>query len=551
LKLLNNRWAAEWLCARLRSSIVVRTTLAILALSMILGLTFAVIVSASVDRREQERAQIRLEQLLSTVERTAQIACYLKDRNLAAEIAQGLMRNRAVSAVRITSGNSILSQLGDAVPVHSHAANSAVVAMRIYSPFDDHEPVGDISLFVDHAAIHAEASSYSRAASVAMALQAALVAAGVALAVYIFTTRPIGSVSKELHRIRFDTSARLRVPASNRLDEIGSLVTDVNSLIASLADLLTTERDLRIAHEVGERKMRLIFEKAETGIFILNELGILESWNPAFIRLLHLTPEQLRQPGVTQLQQLLAPHAARVNELIHRCLTAGESNDLDLEIAADGSSRAAWIEIALKPIGPTALQGIVNDITERKQGELSAQVLATQDVVTGLLNRRGLELGLAAAFSLRSPESAPELALLQIDLDFFKQVNDTHGHESGDEVLRRVAAILQRNARRGDLIARPGGDEFVVTLVGIADPSKAEQIANAIIREIQWPIDIGGGNCVRIGASIGVAFATGDGDSPDALMRRADAAMYSAKRAGRGQARLAPETATPRASAVA
>jgi diguanylate cyclase (GGDEF)-like protein/PAS domain S-box-containing protein len=549
LKLLSNRWA-QWLFARLRSSIVVRTTLTILALSMILGLTFALIVSASVDRREQERAQIRLEQLLSTVERTAQIACYLKDRNLAAEIAQGLMRNRAVSAVRITSGNSILSQIGDAAPAHSRATNSAVVAMRIYSPFDDHEPVGDISLFVNHAAIHAEASSYSRSASVAMALQAALVAAGVALAVYIFTTRPIGSVSKELHRIRFDTSARLRVPASNRLDEIGSLVTDVNSLIASLADLLTTERDLRIAHEVGERKMRLIFEKAETGIFLLNELGTLESWNPAFIRLLHLTPEQLPQSAETQLQQLLAPHAARVNELIHRCLSTGESNDLDLEIAADGNSRAAWIEIALKPIGPTALQGIVNDITERKQGELSAQVQATQDVVTGLLNRRGLELGLAAAFSLRSPESAPELALLQIDLDFFKQVNDTHGHESGDQVLRRVAVILQRNARRGDLIARPGGDEFVVALVGIADPSKAEQIANAIIREIQWPIDIGG-HSVRVGASIGVAFATGDGDSPDALMRRADAAMYSAKRAGRGQAHLAPETATPQASAVA
>jgi diguanylate cyclase (GGDEF)-like protein/PAS domain S-box-containing protein len=549
LKSLLNRWA-EWFAARLRSSIVVRTTLAILALSMILGLTFAVFVSASVDRREQQRAQIRLEQLLSTVERTAQIACYLKDRTLAAEIAQGLIRNRAVSGVRIAAGNDILSQIGDTVAAHRLATSSSLVAMRINSPFEDHEPVGDVSLFVDYAAIHAEASSYSRAASVAMALQAALVAAGVAVAVYIFTTRPIGSVSKELHRIRFDTAARLRAPAGNRFDEIGSLVTDVNALIASRDDLLTTERDLRIAHEVGERKMRLIFEKAETGIFMLNEAGTLESWNPALVRLLHLTPEQLPQLGVTQLQQLLAPHAARVNELIQRCLTTGESNDLDLEIATDGNSRAAWIEIALNPIGPTALQGIVNDITERKQGELSAQVQATQDVVTGLLNRRGLEMGLAAAFSLRSSESAPELAVLQIDLDFFKEVNDTHGHEGGDQVLRQVGAILQHNSRRGDLIARPGGDEFVVALVGIADPLKAEQIANAIIHEIQRPIDIGG-HCVRIGASIGVAFATGVGDSPEALMRRADAAMYSAKRSGRGQACLAPETARPRASAVA
>ena len=524
--------------------------LAILALSMILGLTFAMIVSASVDRREQQRARARLEQLLSTVESTAQIACYLKDRTLAAEIAQGLMRNRGVSAVRIVAGGSILSQIGDRVPAPGHALNSSLVAMRIYSPFDAREPVGDISLFVDHAVIHAEAASYSRAASVAMALQAAVVAVGVAIAVYFFTTRPIGSVSKELHRIRFDTDARLRVPPSNRFDEIGSLVTDVNSLIASLADLLTTERELRIAHEVGERKMRLIFEKAETGLFVLNDIGVLESWNPAFVRLLHLTPEQLPQSGTTQMQQLLAPHAARIEELIRRCLSTGLSNDLDLEISTDGNARAAWIEVALNPIGPNALQGIVNDITERKQGELSAQVQATQDIVTGLLNRRGLEVGLAAAFSLRSSESAPELALLQIDLDYFKEVNDSYGHESGDRVLRQVAAVLTRTARRGDLIARPGGDEFVVGLVGIADRSKAEEIANAIIGEIQRPIDIGG-HCVRIGASIGIAFATGQADSPDALLRRADAAMYSAKRAGRGQARLAQIPEPPQTSAVA
>ena len=535
---------------RLRSSIVARTTLAILALSMILGLTVAGIVSASVDRRERQRVHVRLEQLLLTVERTAQIACYLKDRTLAAEIAGGLIRNRAVSGVRITSGTSVLAQVSQPSPANGTARNNSLVALPIYSPFDAHELVGEVSLVVDQAVIHAEASSYSRAASLAMALQAALVAAGVALAVYLFTTRPIRAVSKELHMIRSDTGAQLHVPPSNRFDEVGSLVTDVNALIASLADLLSAERALRVAHEVGERKMRLIFDKAETGIFLLNDLGILESWNPAFVRLLHLTPEQLPQAGVTHLQHLLAPHAVLLTELIRDCLATDQSRDLDLEIAADGNSRAAWITVSLNPIGPTSLQGIVNDITERKQGELFAQALATQDSVTGLLNRRGLEMGLRAAFNPRSPESALELAVLQIDLDYFKAVNDTHGHESGDAVLREVAGILHRNTRRGDLIARAGGDEFVVVLVGIADPSKAEQIAEAIIAEVSQPIDIGGPN-VCIGASIGIAFATGQGDSPEALMRRADAAMYCAKRAGRRQACLAQEPQPPHKSAVA
>lgn len=549
LKLLRNRWM-EWLCAPLRSSIVTRTALAILVPSMLLGLTFVSFVSGSVDRREQQRAEIRLQQLLSTVERTAQIACYLRDRTLADEIAQGLIRNRAVSGVRITSGDTTLSQVGDTSAVHQDGIHSFRIATRIYSPFDARERVGELALFVDRAVIHAEASSYSHAATFAMVLQLALVAAGVAVAVYFFSTRPIRAVSKELHRIRFDTASRLHVPASNRFDEIGSLVTDVNALIASLADLLTTEREQRIAREVGERKMRLIFDKSETGIFVLDDGGILESWNPAFIRLLHLTPEQLPQSGVTQLQQLLAPHTEHLDELIRRSLMTGRSDDLDLEIAG-GAARAAWIQVALNPIGPTSLQGIVNDITERKQSELSAHTLATQDTLTGLLNRRGLETRLGAAFASHSPEYTRELALFQIDLDLFKAVNDTYGHEGGDQVLRQVSQILQHNTRRDDLIARPGGDEFVVALVGVADPSKAVEIANAIISEIQRPIDIGDGRYVHIGASIGVAFAAGQSDSPEALMRRADVAMYGAKKAGRGQVRLAPAPAAPETSAVA
>lgn len=548
LNLLPSSWTA-WLYARLRSSIVARTTLAILVLSMIFGMIFASFVSASVDRREQQRAEIRVQGLVATIERTAQIACYLNDRTLAGEIAQGLMRNHSVQGVLISSGNTVLSRVGNTTPAR-RKINGAVIVRPIYSPFDAREPIGNVFVFVDRAGIHAEAASYSRAATLAMALQVALIAVGAAIAVYFFSTRPIKAVSNELHRIRSDSGARLRAPAGNRFNEIGTLVTDVNALIASLADLLVTERDLRIAHQIGERKMRLIFDKAETGIFVLDGRGVLESWNPAFIRLLRLAQEQLPHAGSTRLQQLLSPQAALIGQLISQCLASGESYSLDIEIPAIGSHRAGWIEVALNPIDSAALQGLVNDITERKQGELAAQELATRDTLTGLLNRRGLEMGLATTFSPPSPESPAELALLQIDLDYFKQVNDSYGHAAGDQVLRHAAGILQRSTRRGDLIARPGGDEFVVVLLSIADTSKAEQIARTIIAEIQRPIDIGG-QSVRIGASIGVAFTCGQGDSPEALMHRADAAMYRAKRAGRGQVFLAAASTPSQTGAVA
>jgi diguanylate cyclase (GGDEF)-like protein/PAS domain S-box-containing protein len=549
LRLLRNR-ATRWLYARIRSSIVIRTTLAIVALSLILGLSFASFVSTSVESREQQRGEMLLQQLLSTIERTAQIACYLKDHTLAAEIAQGLMRNRAVSGVSIVAGGTSLARVGSTAATPQSRINNYVITRPIYSPFDAAERVGELSLFVDRAAIHAEAVSDSRASTLAMGLQAALVAIGVAIAVYLFSTRPIKAISTELHRIRIQSGARLRVPANNRYDEIGTLVTDVNSLIATLEDLLTTERQLRIAHEIGERKLRLIVEKAETGLFVMDDRGVLESWNPAFVRLLALTPEQLPQSGVTPLQQLLGPHGARLNQLLNQCLNTGQPYDLDLDMAPAGSPRPMWIEVTLNPIGPTALQGVVNDITDRKQNELSAQELASQDTLTGLLNRRGLDARLGAVFLLPLPDSASQVALLQIDLDRFKEVNDGHGHESGDRVLRHVARILERNVRRGDLIARPGGDEFVIVLAGITDRSKAEEIASAIIAEIQRPIDIGGHH-VHIGASVGIAFAWREGDSPEALARRADSAMYAAKRAGRGRVCLAPDSVPPQTNAVA
>jgi len=543
------RRLALWIDARVRVSIVTRTTLAILVPAMILGLAFASFVSRSVERSEQQRAEVRLQQLLSTVERTAQIACYLKDGALADEIAHGLISNRAVSGVTITSGTVTLSHI-DNLSIHRPGRPSATIARSIYSPFDSQELVGRVMLRVDHALIHDEAASYSRALTLAMGLEVALVAAVVALAVYFFSTRPIKAVSNELHRIRFDTGARLHVPACNRLDEIGTLVTDVNSLIASREDVLSTERQLRMEHEVAARKLQLIFEKSESGLLVLDDRGILESWNPACIRLLRLSPEQLPRSGVTTLQELLPAHATDLGQLIRQCVSTGQSYDVDLELGTAEGARPAWIGVALNPIGPAALQGVVNDITERKLSELSAKELAsmaTQDTLTGLLNRLGWDMALSAAFS---GHAAPELAVLAIDLDFFKQVNDAHGHQGGDHVLRHVARILERNTRRGDLIGRPGGDEFVIALVGIADPSKAENIASAIIAEIQEPIDLGA-DTVQIGASIGVAFVLPEGDCPAALQGRADAAMYSAKRAGRCQLCLAQTPTAPQAGAAA
>ena len=177
-----------------------------------------------------------------------------------------------------------------------------------------------------------------------------------------------------------------------------------------------------------------------------------------------------------------------------------------------------------------------------------------RDSITGLLNRRGLDGALNAA--LASVSESKQLALLLVDLDYFKAVNDTFGHAAGDLVLREVASVLAQCVRRTDIVGRSGGDEFVVLLPGIEGAYKAEEIAANIIAGLHKPIAVGDGKFAHVGASIGIAL-TGPTREPAAeLMRRADVAMYAAKQAGRGRAFLRhqsdpPSEDGPRRTAVA
>jgi diguanylate cyclase (GGDEF)-like protein len=164
---------------------------------------------------------------------------------------------------------------------------------------------------------------------------------------------------------------------------------------------------------------------------------------------------------------------------------------------------------------------------------LAAETDAMTDGLTGLHNRRALDAALA-----RLGQSNTEYAILHMDLDRFKQVNDTLGHGTGDSVLKRVALILRSHTRQDDLLIRAGGDEFVIVCPGLTDHLRLTELAIRLIGDISEPAQIDGQD-VTIGASIGIAVSAATARcDPVTHLSRADVALYAAKRSGRGQYRV-------------
>jgi len=173
------------------------------------------------------------------------------------------------------------------------------------------------------------------------------------------------------------------------------------------------------------------------------------------------------------------------------------------------------------------------DITEYKIAEEKIKHLAFYDPLTGLANRRKLVDSLNHSIAMCDRENL-QLAVLMMDLDRFKAVNDTLGHLAGDELLKQVAQRIFNRLRNTDLVARLGGDEFVVLLEDINNEDDAARVATEIVNDLSQPFALPQSDDVRIGSSIGIALYPQHGTTPDALMDNADIALYQAKDNGRG-----------------
>ncbi|MEM9561380.1 MAG: GGDEF domain-containing protein [Actinomycetota bacterium] len=249
--------------------------------------------------------------------------------------------------------------------------------------------------------------------------------------------------------------------------------------------------------------------------------------------------------GLDALLELVAePEAVRA--AVDRAVDGGV--DADLDVTLDGDGACAFGTLHLRPLREDdehiGLLLTLDDLTSLRRSQLQLADQARRDPLTGVLNRAGVEEMLVDRLRATGPSGAGP-AVLFLDLDRFKRINDTHGHAAGDEVLRLVATHLLASAREVDGVGRLGGDEFLVVLDGgtTAEPS-IERLASRVAERIRAGLPsladalaetVTGGHPVEVGASIGIAVARPDDDF-DALLGRADQAMYSAKRADRSTA---------------
>ena len=324
------------------------------------------------------------------------------------------------------------------------------------------------------------------------------------------------------------------------------IVRDLSAQKTIERAMLEAQRQL---NEVDEMR-RVIVHNAPYAIVMLNPHGIIQAINPAGEALLGYTASQLI--GRSTTQRFFCPDqvAARAHMLSIRLNQpiddvhvlphlAEESPGVPSEwhlIRADGETIVAEIlvNVLTDEAGrQTGFLAMAHDVTQRRQAEDKLQHVAMHDALTALPNRNKLQEHLKASVA-QAEQAGLNMAMMFLDLDRFKKINDTLGHHIGDSVLIEVARRLRSAMRTSDIVARLGGDEFVVLLPRIAELEDGERVARKVMDLFLAPLRIGPHE-LRVTPSIGLALYPQHGQDPATLMRHADLAMYQAKSAGRNR----------------
>ncbi len=430
--------------------------------------------------------------------------------------------------------NSIFDELADYAQYHFKTEEGV---WRKYLPADD--------LSAEHAKTHL---SFITDVVHIRGKQDSLATEQVIEEIVIFLTHWLAfhilEADKHLAKIVLSIQKGLTLPEAKdkaRTEMSGALRVLIETIL-SMYDTLST-RTLQLMREVAERqraeeKLRLsrkVIDSTLEAIFITDADGTVIDTNPSFCLDVQMEYEQIVGKDIRQLKPRLF-NQSKSGEIWKSATESGHWAGETVGRDASGEIEGAWL--ALSSIKDnhgiiTNYVGVISSITHLVKRQQVLEVEANHDALTGLPNRRLLQDRLGQALT-RCDRGDHVLAVCYLDLDEFKPINDTLGHDAGDDVLRIIAARLSKVLRGGDTVIRLGGDEFVLLLGDLDNEESAVQLLNRLLKDVALPMAISG-KPAQVSASIGVTFYPRDKSTPEQLLKHSDEAMLTAKREGKSR----------------
>ncbi len=322
----------------------------------------------------------------------------------------------------------------------------------------------------------------------------------------------------------------------------GSVFIAGLSLVATKID--ATMRQAKKQVRVTQERMHAAIESISDGFLLFDEDGKLLLYNNVFAGMYPKLKNALKK-GISYEEVIKLwvdgrdsfPDDMDRESYVKKCIDAFELRQFPVsKLDEDHLSDGRWAVVRQNPVNVGGLVGIWHDVTAIKKQQDIYKELALTDGLTKLPNRTAFMQRLDLAIK-RNKRIGKHVALMFVDLDKFKPINDTHGHDAGDHVLVTVSERLVRRIRETDMAARIGGDEFVIILEQVGRFDDIEQIAEKVLHDIRQPIMFNNADC-SVGGSIGISVSPDHAMNSNDLIKMADAAMYQVKEAGRNSYRI-------------
>jgi diguanylate cyclase (GGDEF)-like protein/PAS domain S-box-containing protein len=426
----------------------------------------------------------------------------------------------------------LTSDLAHAEEWKEHAVD-ALHRQRYSMRLIDCMPSGMIAIALD-GNIH----TVSRAAKEMLGLSAKCRLEGQLFSSLISDRDLVDCIEKAIEDVHYRNIRLLTMPAPSNMRHLRCTISheilDGQGLVLVIAENVTAAYLAEAELQESEDRSRLAFDHAAVGLAHVAQDGQWLRVNQRFLSILGHSEQSLLE---LRFQDITAPEDLAQDHALRKRLIAGEIPSYTREKRyRHKNGHYVWVNITAAPRRVSDdqiyLMLVIEDISQRKHAEEKLLHLANHDPLTGLFNRSLLHdrLSQATTYAMRAGR---HVAVLFIDLDRFKNINDSLGHDAGDQVLVEVARRLSANVRRGDTVARLGGDEFVVVLADVAHESEIATVSRKILDALFEPVMMDGQELSPVG-SIGVSVYPRDGENSTTLLANADAAMYRAKEMGCG-----------------